>query len=424
MNSTSRYALLAVLGLAVAAISPGSPAFAKKKEEGSAQAQIKIGESLQKALAPVQAALQKKDVAGAEAGLATARQVAKTPDEQFMVAQFALNTAQASGDQAKLAAALDELISTGEAANRLTDADRAKYYWYQGQFAYVAKNYPKAEQALTKALAAGSTENDAPVILADAQNRNGKPAESLATLQKVIDAKIAAGQPVPASWFELGSNSAAIANMPDPYVKISAQWLAAYPSKATWAKVLNNYRAVGHLAAGPDTDLLRLARASGVLPLMTERDYNDYFLAVYRAYPGEAAEVIKEGVAAGKIHMQSNQNAREILPLSEGKVAADKASLPAATKAASAPAAKFSAVMSTADVYYGYKDFAKAAELYKLALTKPGADANVANLRLGASLAQAGDKAGALAALNAVTAKPYSDIAGFWKVWVEHPAAS
>ena len=91
---------------------------------------------------------------------------------------------------------------------------------------------------------------------------------------------------------------------------------------------------------------------------------------------------------------------------------------------ASAPAAKASAAIAMGDVWYGYQDFAKAAGLYKVALTKPGVDADLANLRLGASLAQGGDKAGALAALNNVKNKPYADLATFWKVWIGHPATS
>lgn len=423
MNSTSRFALLAALGAAVAVIVPAAPVLAKKAEAAGAPAP-KLSEAAMHALQPVQEAVNKKDAAGAQAALDKARPALKTPDEQYVGAQMALNIAQISGDQAKLSAALDNLIATGEAAGKLTDADRAKFYGFQGQFAYQAQNYPKAEQALTKALAAGANNSDFYAILADSEMRQNRNAEAVATMQKALDAKIAAHETPPVSWFELGSNAAALGNLADPFVKISTQWLAAYPSKKTWATVLNNYRAVGKLAAGPDTDLLRLARASGALPLMSERDYNDYFLAIYRAYPGEAADVIKEGVAAGKIHMASNRDARELLPLSESKIAADKASLGAAMAAAHGPKADFKSVMATADVFYGYKDYAKAAELYKLALTKPGADANVANLRLGASLAQGGDKQGALAALNAVTAKPYSDIAAFWKVWIEHPAAT
>ena len=52
---------------------------------------------------------------------------------------------------------------------------------------------------------------------------------------------------------------------------------------------------------------------------------------------------------------------------------------------------------------------------------KPGADADLANLHIGMALARAGDKAGATAALNAVTG-PRADIAKFWLIYVQQQA--
>ncbi len=435
MNSTSRYALLAALGLAIVAVAPAVPASAqavdkkaekarkKAEEEAAKAAQLKISPAVAKALNPAVAAINKKDAAAAEAAVNQARAVAKTPEENYQIAQFALNVAQISGDQAKLSAALDEVISTGEASGKFTNEDRARYYPFQGQFAYQAQDFAKAEASMNKALAAGAKDSNVLVIIADSQSRSNRVAEAGATMQKAIAVERAAGKQVPDSWFELASRSAATTGQVDAFVKVSGEWLAAYPSRKIWANILNNYRAVGKLNQQVDIDMLRLARATGAMPLMPAREYNDLLLGVYRAYPAEAVAVIKEGIAAGKLN-PNDRDPKELLPISEGKVAQEKKTLAADTAAASAPAAKVTQAMAMGDVWYGYKDFAKAADLYKVALTKPGVDANLANLRLGASLAQAGDKAGALAALNNVTGKPYVDLAAFWKVWVEHPATS
>jgi len=70
-----------------------------------------------------------------------------------------------------------------------------------------------------------------------------------------------------------------------------------------------------------------------------------------------------------------------------------------ATERKAAPDAK--KAMVTAEAYYGYGDYAQAADLYRTALTKGGVDKDLANLRLGMSLLGAGDKAGATAAFNA-----------------------
>ena len=57
----------------------------------------------------------------------------------------------------------------------------------------------------------------------------------------------------------------------------------------------------------------------------------------------------------------------------------------------------------TADAYYGYGQYAKAAALYRAALQKGGEDPNLVNLRLGIALAQAGNRAEAETAFRAVT---------------------
>lgn len=423
MNLTSRYALVAALGLAIAAVGPGAPAFAKKKEEASASAP-KLGDAIRKPLAVADAAIKQKDIPGAEAAITSARSIAQTPDEKYVVAQFSLNVAQLSGDQGKLAAALDEMIATGEAAQRLTPADRQKFYWYQGQFAYQAKNYPKAETALNAAIAAGTTEQDAYAILADSQSRNGKGAQAVATLQKVIDAKAAAGQPVPSEWYGRGADIASRGKLPNEFLKITTSWLSAYPVKQNWHDSLFIYRQMAGLAGDSELDLLRLARTVGVLPLSAGSNYTDYALAVYLRFPAEAVEVLNEGIAAGKLNPATSQNTREVLALSKPKVAADKASIPGAVTAANGAKATYKSVLTTGDLIYGFKDFAKAAQMYKLALSKPGADVGQGNFRLGLALAQAGDKEGAKAAFNAVTTGAYAALASYAKVWVDHPAAS
>ena len=75
------------------------------------------------------------------------------------------------------------------------------------------------------------------------------------------------------------------------------------------------------------------------------------------------------------------------------------------------------AALATGDLHYTYGQYAKAAELYRAALKKSGADANLINLHLGMALARSGDKAGATAALNAVTG-PRADIAKYWLAYV------
>ena len=73
--------------------------------------------------------------------------------------------------------------------------------------------------------------------------------------------------------------------------------------------------------------------------------------------------------------------------------------------------------MKAGDALYGIGAYAEAAPLYQAAAAKGGPEANLANLRLGMALARAGDKAGATAALNAVSG-PHSATAKYWLVWL------
>ena len=74
--------------------------------------------------------------------------------------------------------------------------------------------------------------------------------------------------------------------------------------------------------------------------------------------------------------------------------------------------------MALGEAYYGYGDYAKAAAMFRAALGKSGVDAELANLRLGMSLAASGDKAGATTALNLVTG-PRAEIARYWLTYLE-----
>ncbi len=107
---------------------------------------------------------------------------------------------------------------------------------------------------------------------------------------------------------------------------------------------------------------------------------------------------------------------KDIHGKASAKASGDRASLEASAKTALAGAAANPAV-ATADAFYSYGDFARATELYRAALTKSGADAGLINLHLGMALARQGDKAGATAALNAVTG-PRAETAKYWLTYL------
>ena len=74
--------------------------------------------------------------------------------------------------------------------------------------------------------------------------------------------------------------------------------------------------------------------------------------------------------------------------------------------------------MVLGEAYFGYGDYAKAADMFRAAQGKAGVDAELANLRLGMALAASGDKAGAATALAKVTG-PRAEVARYWETYAK-----
>ena len=85
-----------------------------------------------------------------------------------------------------------------------------------------------------------------------------------------------------------------------------------------------------------------------------------------------------------------------------------------------APAANGKIAASTADAYMGYGDYAKAADLYSVALEKGGVDADMIHTRRGIALAEMGDKAAALAEFDMVNGGNRAAIANYWKLYLNN----
>ena len=132
-----------------------------------------------------------------------------------------------------------------------------------------------------------------------------------------------------------------------------------------------------------------------------------------RGYLNEAKAVLDEAGAKKAINVNKNAFKQFAPKLAK---APSRTTIDAVAKLALGNGSGKTA-MEAGDSLYGVGAFAEAAPLFKAAVAKGGVDANLANLRLGMALARAGDKAGATAALNAVTG-PQANIAKYWLVWV------
>lgn len=406
MKSTAT--ALALL-LAAGGMTLGLPAAAQAQQAEAAAPQPKVSKEASKALSDLQKAVNAKDTANIPALVEAARAKVKTKDDRFLLAQFQLKAAVDANDNAAIIAALQGVVDSGF----LPPAETVPHYMNLGKLHYNAKANEPAAAAFEQVLKVEPNNLDALVMLAESRNSQGRTAEAVSLIQKAIAAKTAAGQKAEESWYKRAvalAFNAKLANATD----LGRQWVSAYPNSQSWRDTIRIYQTSSQVDDNAMIDTMRLAQATGALA--GENDYYTFANKLMtKGFAGEAKLVLEQGFAANSID-KSRGTFSQLYSLASSKSQGDQASLDASAKAAVAAATARQA-MVTAEAYYGYGEYAKAAELFRAALGKQGVDQNLANLRLGMSLARAGDKAAAEAALNAVGGTQ-AEVAKLWLTYL------
>ena len=395
-GSSVALATPAVAQYGAPAPAPKVQAPAPKDEAAPAQEaanQPKISNAARKEIVELQTAVNAKDTVNIPAKLAAAQAKAKSNDDRYVIAKLQLKAAADANDTNAMVQGAEAVLASGY-------ADRTEQFTLNlalGKIHYNAKAYDKAIAALGRAQALDPNNLEVIETMAYARSSMGQPAEGVALLKKAIAARVAAGQKPEETWYKRALRMSYDAKLPGTPA-IALEWVAAYPSPTNWRDAIILYQTASGLDNAALIDTMRLARAAGAL--QGENDYYRYTnMLVTKGFPGEAKAVLEEGFAANKVN-KSGASIGPVYSLATTRSQGDRASLAAAATAAkAAPDAK--KAMVTAEAYYGYGDYAQAADLYRAALTKSGVDKDLANLRLGMALTQAGDKAGATTALNA-----------------------
>jgi hypothetical protein len=410
MNFVSKAALGVAIALGGLSLTVATPAAA----QGQKAPALKLSKEERAALVPIENALKASDAAAAATALAAARPQMQGADARYAFGSMQVRLGLLNKDQKMQLEGLDLMTSSGSSA--LTDAP--SLLRNQLGLAFGLKDYARAEAAATRLIAL--TPNDANAIkdLGLVRIEQNRVPEGLGLLDKAIGLRKAANQPVEENWYKFAFNTARKARMVPQAVKFSRDWLASYPSATNWRDTLTIYRSMTQPDRAMLVDIYRLLRAQKALN--GESDY--YVLAnalQQTGYPGEVKSVLDEAFAAGI--SQSKPEFADLRSNSNRQIGEDKASLPAQEKSALG-AGTGSAALKVADAYFGYGEYAKAATLYRAALTKGGVDANLVNTRLGMALALAGNKAEAEAAFKAVGGAR-ADLAGYLLLWLQQRSA-
>lgn len=426
MKTMSKLALAAVLSTGLAPVLV-APATAAKKEE--AKPGYKLSAGVLKVAKPAQDAIAANDLATAETNIAAAEAAATTDDDKYVTAALRYDLEQrkiaaaqtanpnAPVDETKLAAPLAVLLNS---PNTQPDA-KARYAYRLGALNYQGKRYPVAIQYLQQAKQLGANDPNLPLLLVKAKVDGGDVRGGLTDLEGVVQQSTAAGQKAPEEYYRYGIGKANGAGLKPETIKWLTQYVQAYPTAKNWRDVAVMFGlqqgSVVTLDKDQRVDVYRLLRMANALA--DEAHYIDYAQTTKdRGLPGETVAVVQEGIAKGKL--PNNANTKAVLAAANASAKAEGSLAGSETRAKAAADGKVA--QQTGDGYMGQSNWAKAAEMYRLALSKGVANADEVNTHLGIALAHTGDKAGAQAAFAAVKGAPRSDIATLWTAYLNQSA--
>jgi tetratricopeptide (TPR) repeat protein len=378
---------------------------AQPAQPGAPQRNYNLSRGERTAFQPVIVAVNAQDWPTATTALAAAAAQARGNDAKYLVGQIRLQIGIGTQNRAFQSQAIDEMLASGGAQ----PTELRALYENQLDFATAAGDTAKAQRAMAELQRLNP--NDPNLILRQARVRaaaNDAPG-AIALYQQAIRMNQAANQPIPVEWRQQIAGLAYRSRSPDT-LRYMREWLTAAPSPALWHDILAIY---AEQNATLKLDTYRLMRAAGVMN--SERDFIELYTAAnaVRAF-GEVQAVIQDGLRRNLI-VQNAGVARESLALATRRATDDRGSLAEGRRAALA-GSNAQAVLAMGDAYYGYGEYGPAAELYRAALDK-GMDAGVANIRLGAALAMAGQRPAAEAAFRAVSG-PRAELAQLWLLWL------
>jgi hypothetical protein len=362
-----------------------------------------------KALIELQDAVNKKDTANIPAKVAAAQAVAQTKEDRYLIGQMQLKAALAAHDDAAMSAAIDAVAASGYNDAKIN----SDLYESLGQTYLNNKQYVEAAAAFRKAAAATPNNWHANAMVGEALYSAGQKDQAVAAFQQSVQAAAAGGAKPDENLLKRAVGIAYEAKSPAAS-DLALAWVAAYPAPSSWSDAIAIYRNYNLSDDETAIDLLRLKQAKGIMT------GSEYALLAQKAADqlifGEARSAIDAGIAANKLNA-SDPNYRDLVAAVRARPKPTAADLATAMK----EAANGKALMRIGDNYAALGDYPNAVKAYKLAMARPDGEAALANLHTGIALALSGDKAGAAAALNAVTG-PRAGIAKYWLIYLAQKA--
>lgn len=341
--------------------------------------------------------------------------VATTPGDKLKIGELTRTYGVLTDDQALQFKGATMMLDTGV----LTPAAVGPANWIAGVAAYQLGDYAAAAKYVQAAKTAGFQDPQLEGVLTDAYKRSNNMGGALQNAQSDIAAAKAAGRSPSETSIRTALQAAYDGKQAAASADLSAMLVQYYPAPAGWTSAISVVRALGNYGPQQRLDLWRLALQTKTLDERGE--YIEYIQdADPRRSPGEVLKIIQLATASGKLKT-TDLVVSEARPTAEARMAKDKTELPLLERGARTASARNIDITAAADAFLSYEDYAKAADLYKLALAKPGIDQAEVLTRLGIAQTMLGQSAEAQASFAKVTG-PRQAIAKLWAVYAVQKA--
>lgn len=428
------YAVALMCGTALTATALEAPAEAQKTRTKRDKGTPKTDFSKEfvaafepmKELADGDAAAQAQAVAKAEE-FASAF---STADDKHQGGILLYNLGSATGDQAVQLRGMQFMLDSGKAPE-----DKLGSYNYTAyQLASAIGDYSAARRHLTTMIDNGYTfeatmsdgsnkifvADDIRLLVAQSYWEENNLQGGLDYLRQQIAERSSDEGAVPELWIARGLTEAYEGDNAPEAVEFGRLLAVHYPTAKSWGDAIAIQRNMLDYDNQASLDLLRLAFRTEAM--REARNYVDYIeFADARRLPGEVKRVIDAGVAAGQLDA-NDVTVAEARTIAEGRIAADRADLPALERDARAASSTAVTASAAGDAFLSYGQVAKAEEMYRIALGKPGVDTQRVLTRLGIAQADQGKIDEAVVTFAKIEG-PRKAIADLWTLYARQNAS-
>jgi hypothetical protein len=354
------------------------------------------------------------DFATARAQLPALVAAVENEDDRYLAGNLHYALGLKLSDQALQKQGMELMLASGKAA----PAAVAEMNYFLGEWAYDAQDWARARQYLQAARTAGYTEGNVEGLTAEAYFKEGQVQQGLSYLEGLIGQRKAAGQPAPEAWLRRALAVAFEARDTAQAGKWSALLAAQYPTADNWRRAL---LVVEQLQPPEPEVYLDLLRLMSVTNSLNDRDRFIRYLNTIdpRIMATEAGRVLAAARSAG-VFTEADADYGRIKAIVDQRAPGEAAEA-AGYAAEAASAANGRPAENAGDLYLALENFAKAEEMFQLALTKGGIDRDAVLTRLGIAQTHQGKYAEAKATFSQVSGARVP-IAQLWTAYVDSKA--